>query len=544
MNKTKMLAAQAMVRCLEEEGIDIIFGYPGAVICPFYDSLSQSKIRHILVRQEQNAGHAASGYARETGKPGVCVVTSGPGATNLITAVATAYADSVPMIAITGQVSTKLLGRDVFQEVDITGSVEPFIKHSYLVKDAQEIPRIFKEAFYIASSGRPGPVLIDCPIDVQLTEILFSYDTPVSIRGYKPSIKGHLGQIKKVKEAIEHAKRPLICAGGGVINARACDELLALVEKCEIPVITTMMGIGSISSKHPLYYGMLGTHGMKTANYAIQNSDLLILLGARVSDRAIAVPSMLEKNNTIIHIDVDPAEIGKNVGVKIPVVGDAKAILSQMLEVLPSQKRPDWLHDLNRLRHESFRPFRKRNGTVNPKAFMSLLSQKAPDETTVVADVGQNQIWTANHFQIENGKFITTGGMGTMGYAIPAAIGAKLASEKKEVIAVCGDGAFQMEMMELATLCQHQISIKIVVMKNNRLGMVREYQTVHYADRQMAVALDGSPNFAMLASAYGIESLTIANDAQAENAIDKMLFTSSPFLLEVIVDEKEASLDD
>lgn len=544
MNKTEMLAAQAMVRCLEEEGVDTIFGYPGAVICPFYDSLSQSKIRHILVRQEQNAGHAASGYARETGKPGVCVVTSGPGATNLITAVATAYADSVPMIAITGQVSTKLLGRDVFQEVDITGSVEPFIKHSYLVKDAQAIPRIFKEAFYIASSGRPGPVLIDCPIDVQLTEILFSYDAPVSIRGYKPSIKGHLGQIKKVKEAIEHAKRPLICAGGGVINAQACDELLALVEKCEIPVITTMMGIGSISSKHPLYYGMLGTHGVKIANYAIQNSDLLILLGARVSDRAIAAPSMLEKNNTIIHIDVDPAEIGKNVGVKIPVVGDAKAILSQMLEVLPSQKRPDWLHDLNRLRHESFRPFSKRNGAVNPKAFMSLLSKKAPDETTVVADVGQNQIWTANHFQIENGKFITTGGMGTMGYAIPAAIGAKLASEKKEVIAVCGDGAFQMEMMELATLCQHQISIKIVVMKNNRLGMVREYQTVHYADRQMAVALDGSPNFAMLASAYGIDSLTIANDAQAENAIDKMLFTSSPFLLEVIVDEKEASLDD
>ncbi len=491
-------AAEAMVRCLEEEGVKVVFGYPGAAICPFYDALASTDIKHILVRQEQNGGHAASGYSRISGRPGVCIATSGPGATNLLTAIATAYADSIPIVAITGQVSTDLLGRDVFQEVDITGAAEPFVKHSYLVKDATQIPRIFKEAFHIAATGRPGPVLIDVPVDIQNSKLEFEYPEAVDIRGYKPSVKGHVGQIKKVAEAISHAERPLICAGGGVINAGACKQLASFAECCDIPVITTMMGLGILPTDHPLNFGMLGMHGCRTANEAVLNSDLLLLIGARVSDRAIASPSVLEGRTKIIHIDVDPAEIGKNVE--------------------PTQ------------------------GCVNPKQFLSMLSDKAPSNTTVVADVGQNQIWTANYFKIRDGKFITTGGMGTMGYSVPAAMGAKLADMGHNVIAICGDGSFQMQMMELATLCQFHIPLKIVVMKNNRLGMVRELQTKNWGDRQMAVHLDGSPNFAILASAYGIPAKTITDISQAGEAINEFLQADTSFLLEVIVDENESTL--
>ncbi|MGL5512148.1 MAG: thiamine pyrophosphate-binding protein, partial [Sporomusa sp.] len=340
-------------KCLEKEGVEVVFGYPGAAICPFYDALASSDIRHILVRQEQNAGHAANGYSRMTGKTGVCIATSGPGATNLLTGIATAYADSIPFVAITGQVSTDLLGRDVFQEVDITGAAEPFVKHSYLVKDAAQLPRIFKEAFHIASTGRPGPVLIDVPVDIQRKEIEFKYPAQVDIRGYKPSVKGHIGQIKKVAEAIAEAKKPLICCGGGVIAAGATQEFRKFVEKCDIPVVTTMMGIGVLPSEHPLYFGMLGMHGVRVANKAILNADLLILLGARVSDRAVATPNVLEKRTKIIHVDVDPAEIGKNVGVSIPVVGDAKAVLNQLDEAVQPIKHIDWIKELERTRQES-----------------------------------------------------------------------------------------------------------------------------------------------------------------------------------------------
>lgn len=542
MPSKKMLAAQAMVECLIQENVSTIFGYPGAAICPFYDALRDSEIRHILVRQEQNAGHAASGYARISGKPGVCVVTSGPGATNLVTAIATSYADSIPLIAITGQVDTRLLGHDVFQEVDITGSVEPFVKHSYLVKRAQDIPQIFKQAFHIAATGRPGPVLIDIPFDIQMTEISFEYPECAEIRGYKPSVKGHAGQIKKVAQAIAQAQRPLICAGGGIITSHAQTKLRQLSEICGIPVITTMMGLGSLPSQHPFYYGMLGTHGVRVANYAIGHSDLLILIGARVSDRAIHTPSALEQNNTIVHIDVDPAEIGKNVTAQIPVVGDANTILKQLLEIVDPQSRPSWKHDLDRIKKSSQRPFEQTTDSINPREFMTLLSKTAPEDCIVVADVGQNQIWAANYFQIQQGHFLTTGGFGTMGYALGAAIGAKAASPKTEVIAVCGDGAFQMEMMELATSCQHRIPVKVIVMKNNRLGMVREYQMRNHANRLTSVFLDGSPNFATLASAYGIPSHTVDQPQNLKQAIAELYAASSSYLLEVIVNEDEPSL--
>lgn len=325
--------AEAIVRSLEHEGVEIIFGYPGATVCPLYDRLSKSNIKHILVRHEQHAGHAASGYARIKHKPGVCMTTSGPGATNLITALGTAYMDSIPLVAITGQVNTELLGRDVFQEVDITGSVAPFTKYSYLVKNAADIPRIIKEAFHIASTGRPGPVLIDVPVNVQNHKLEFSMPTEVNLRGYKPTIKGHVGQIKRVCKAINNASKPLLCVGGGIFNANGQDKLRQFAETVNIPIVSTMMGIGAVPTDHPLYLGMLGIHGKTVANQAISDADLLIIIGARVSDRAVLLPARVGKQTVIVHIDIDPAEIGKNLSTLIPVVGDAREILNQIMEL-------------------------------------------------------------------------------------------------------------------------------------------------------------------------------------------------------------------
>ena len=535
-------AAQAMVKCLEKEGIRTVFGYPGAAICPFYDALLDSGIRHILVRQEQNGGHAANGYARITNKPAVCIATSGPGATNLITAIATAYMDSIPMIAITGQVSSDLLGRDVFQEADITGSAEPFVKHSYLVKNAADIPRVFKEAFFIAGTGRPGPVLIDIPVDIQNTLIEFDYPKTVAIRSYKPSTKGHPVQIKKVVAAIAEAEKPLICAGGGVFAAQAGETLTALAEKCNIPIVSTLMGISSISAKHPLYFGMIGMHGKKAANSALLNADLLILIGARVGDRAVATPGILEKRTKIIHIDIDPAEIGKNMEAAIPLVGDADMILKQICEKVSEAEHSDWIQELRQMQAATVSDLAERGHTVNPKAFMETLYRLLADDAVVVADVGQNQIWSANGFAVSQGRFLTSGGMGTMGYAVPAAMGAKLAAPKRQVVAICGDGAFQMQMMELATLCQHDIPVKVIVMKNNRLGMVRELQTKGYHDRQIAVDIDKSPDFVKLAGAYGIPACSVSSLQEAEHAIQEMLGSDSPYLLECIVSPDESTL--
>lgn len=535
-------AAEAMVKCLEKEGIKTVFGYPGAAICPFYDALADSEIRHILVRQEQNGGHAANGYARISGKPAVCIATSGPGATNLITAIATAYMDSIPVIAITGQVNSDLLGRDVFQEADITGAVESFVKHSYLVKNAEDIPRIFKEAFYIAGSGRPGPVLIDVPMDVQKVPIEFDYPKSISIRSYNPSTKGHPVQIKRVIAAIAEAQKPLICAGGGVFAANAGSVLTNLAEKCNIPIVTTMMGISAVPVDHPLYFGMIGSHGKKVANTALLSADLLILIGARVGDRAVSTPGILEKRTKIIHIDIDPAEIGKNMEAAIPLVGDASIILKQIIDKVPSGEHTAWLSQLEEMRTGVLSDTAERPHSVNPKAFITLLSQKLDEDAIVVADVGQNQIWTANQFMVSHGRFLTSGGMGTMGYSIPAAMGAKLAAAEKQVVAICGDGSFQMQMMELATIRQHDIPVKIVVMKNQRLGMVRELQTKGYHDRQIAVDLESLPDIPRLASAYGIPAKSISSLKEAGPAIDEMLSESVPYLLECIIDPDEATL--
>ncbi len=535
-------AAKAMVKCLEKEGIRTVFGYPGAAICPFYDALLDSDIRHVLVRQEQNGGHAANGYARITGKPAVCIATSGPGATNLITAIATAYMDSIPMVVITGQVNSDLLGRDVFQEADITGAAEPFVKHSYLVKQAADIPRIFKEAFHIAGTGRPGPVLIDIPMDVQNVMIDFEYPKTISIRSYNPSTKGHSGQIKKVLGAVNEASKPLICVGGGVFASRAQEALLAFSQKCNIPMVTTMMGISAVPADHPLLYGMIGSHGKKVANHALLTADLLILIGARVGDRAVSTPGILEKHTKIIHIDIDPAEIGKNMEVSIPLVGDADTILKQIVEKAEARSHTEWVAELDAMRTSITPDFAERQQTVNPKAFIHLLSQKLDADAVVVADVGQNQIWAANYFNLSAGRFMTSGGMGTMGYSLPAAMGAKLAAPHRQVVAICGDGSFQMQMMELATLCQHDIPVKVIVMKNQRLGMVRELQTKGYEDRQIAVDIEALPNLPLLAEAYGIRAQSVTSLQQASSAIDQMLSENTPYLLECIVDPAESTL--
>lgn len=532
-----MIGADAVIKCLEAEGVTTVFGYPGVAICPFYNSILESDIRTILIRTEQNAAHAASGMARLTGKPSVCAVTSGPGATNVITGIATAFADSIPLICITGQVSSELIGSDVFQEADITGAVESFVKYSYLVKNVNDIPRVFKEAFHIANTGRKGPVLIDLPIDIQNAVISkFKYPEEVSLRTYKPTIKGNAVQIHKVIKELEKAKRPLICVGGGVLLSDAQEELRAFAEKHQIPVVSTMMGIGALPTDHPLYFRMVGNNGKAYANRAMSECDLLIMVGARVADRAVNQPDLITKNKVLVHIDVDPAEIGKNAGPTIPLVGDAKHIFEDFAKEELEGNYKEWL---NRLREYRKSMAKKRNPNpayVDPAEFIMRLSSKMQEDGVYVADVGQNQIWSCGYVKVRKGKFLTSGGMGTMGYSIPAAMGAKVADPKRQVVAVCGDGSFQMSMMELATICQHDIPVKIIVFKNNYLGMVREYQHFTYKETYSVVDLSGSPDLEKLSAAYGIPFLRLENMEKCDEAIDAFLKDDTSMLMECMID--------
>ena len=532
-----MKGADAIIKCLEAEGVTHVYGYPGVAICPFYNSILNSDIQSILIRTEQNAAHAASGQARISGRPGVCAVTSGPGATNVITGIATAYADSIPLVCITGQVNSELLGRDVFQEADITGAVESFVKYSYLVKHVEDIPQIFKEAFYIANTGRKGPVLIDVPIDIQNAELKnFTYPEEINMRTYKPTVKGNMLQIKKVAKALEQSHKPIICAGGGVLLSEAREELRAFSEKHQIPVVSTMMGISAMPTEHPLYFGMVGNNGKPYANKAMNESDLLIMVGARVADRAVSQPGLITKDKILVHIDVDPAEIGKNAGASIPLVGDAKHIFEDFNHVDFTCNTAEWIESLNASK-ASMKPRRSPNPAfVDPAAFITRLSEKMQDDAVYVADVGQNQIWSCGYHIVKKGQFMTSGGMGTMGYSIPAAMGAKVAAPERQVIAVCGDGSFQMSMMELATMCQHQIPVKIVVLKNAVLGMVREYQHFTYKDNYSMIDLSGSPDLAQLSKAYNIPFLRLENMDACEQIIDLFLAEDNSMILECIID--------
>ena len=551
-----MIAADAIVKCLELEGVEYVFGYPGVAITPFFNSILDTNIKTILVRQEQNAAHEASGYARITGKVGVAVATSGPGATNLITGIATAFADSIPLVCITGQVNSSLMGSDVFQEVDVSGACESFVKFSYIVRKASDIPRIMKEAFHIASTGRSGPVLIDIPIDVQNAEIRkFVYPETVSIRTYKPTVVGHAVQIKKVIKELQRAKRPIICVGGGVhLSAGAREAVRTFVENKDIPVVCTMMGLGVLPTNHFLFYGMVGNNGQAYGNRAMNDADMIIMVGARVADRSISQPDLITENKVLVHIDVDPAEIGKNAGPTIPLVGDIRHVFEEFNKAEITADYSLWIDRLDGYKDDTQNASRRKRHmfsstmteeeinalTVNPEIFIKRLSRAMKDDAVYVADVGQNQLWScANCVIKQNERFLTSGGMGTMGYAVPAALGAKLGAPNRQVVAVCGDGGFQMTMMELATMKQYNVPVKIVVLRNNVLGLVRQYQHFTYQDRFSVIDLgDSIPDFKKIAEAYGISYQQIAAVEEMDSGIAQFLADDESTLMEVIVDPK------
>ncbi len=533
-----MKVSDAILKCLENEGVDTIFGYPGGAVVPIYESLRHSDIRHVLVRHEQAAVHSASGYGRAKGTVGVCMATSGPGAINLITGIATAYMDSIPLIIITGQVSTKSIGRDVFQEADIVGATEPFTKYNFLVKNAKEIPGIFKKAFTIASTGRPGPVLIDIPIDIQRESIDFYYPDSVNIIGYKPTYDGHPGQIKRALKKIKESKRPLICVGGGILCSKASKELQIFSEKSRIPVVHTLMGIGAHPTNSEHYVGMVGSHGHSYSNKIVAKADLLIIIGARIGDRATADFKLIKDDTDIIHIDIDPAEVGKNIDTTIPVVGDAKRILKKFNEKVKALDTENWLKEINSLKNNQSTENNGRKDFVNPKLAIKMLSEMTDDNTIFTADVGQNQIWAARNLEIyDDRKFFTSGGLGTMGYSLPAAIGAKLASPERRVICILGDGSIQMSLGELATLCEINQNIIIVLFNNNILGMVRELQDTQIGKgKYSGINFTGNPDFIKLAEAYGIKGTKVSSDDDLENVFNKALNSKESHIIECMVD--------
>ncbi len=540
MTKTKIPGARAVIESLAQEGVDVIFGYPGGQVLPLYDELYDADIRHILVRHEQAAAHAADGYARATGKVGVCLATSGPGATNLVTGIATAYMDSVPIVAITGQVPRSMIGNDAFQEANITGITLPITKHNYLVQDSRDIPGIFKEAFYIARTGRPGPVLIDIPKDTQVELIEFEYPKEVKLRGYRPTYVGNEQQIKKAASLILHAEKPILYVGGGIIFSDACEELLGLAEGIMAPVTTTLMGMGAFPSNHPLSLGMLGMHGTRYANYAIQESDLIIAIGVRFDDRVTGKISAFAPNAKIIHIDIDPAEIGKNVRVDVPIVGDAKNILKTLLKyVKQEQPRTEaWNKKIAAWKKEYPLTYRKDN-FLRPQFVVEQISEVCPD-AIIVTEVGQNQMWAAQFFNYRNPRtFISSGGLGTMGYGFPAAMGVKVGKPESTVIDIAGDGSFQMNSQELATVVQNDIPVIVAILNNGFLGMVRQWQQLFFNRRYSQTCLSDSVDFVKLAEAYGALGLRATKKSDVKDIIKEAVKSEQPAILDFVVEREE-----
>lgn len=534
--------SQLLVEYLKKEGVNVVFGYPGASVLPLYTALENSGIKNILVRHEQNAGHAANGYARITGRPGVCMATSGPGATNLITAIATAYMDSVPMVVITGQVMSELIGRDVFQEADITGACEPFVKHSYLIKEAADTPRVIKEAFHIASTGRPGPVLVDIPVDIMrsvISDDASLYPKTVNITGYKPCLDGHKMQIKRAADAIKNAQKPVICAGGGAFISGAQKLVAQLAAQIDAPVISTLMGTGIMPKNNPLYLGMFGTHGTARSNFALYNADLLIVCGARLGDRAVARANQLSSGTTVIHIDIDPAEIGKNIKTEIPIVGDLSRTLSKLIKLVEKADHGSWIKDCTKSDIKISKAEKKDVSSlgINPAEFIEKLTSRLPDGCTLCADVGRNQMWSARHFMCDNGRFLTSGGMGTMGYSIPAAIGAKLANKNAFTVAVCGDGAFQMAMNELATVVQSNVDIKIVIMNNHCLGLINELYDQNGDNDRTCTDLGRCPDYKKIAEAYGVGYMHLDSACDLSDFTERLIKHEGCVIAEVEVGE-------
>lgn len=533
--------AKVLIEGLHRQGVSTIFGYPGGSVLPIYDELYDSPLRHILMRHEQAAAHAADGYARASGKTGVCLATSGPGACNLVTGIATAYMDSIPLIALTGQVPTNLLGNDAFQESDITGITMPVTKHNYLVKRVADIPQVLSDAFYIASTGRPGPVLIDLPKDMMTgtvpDEIVIS--PKPALRGYQPTRQGHTRQIEKAAELVREAERPLIYAGGGVISAGASGELLALAEELMIPVTTTLMGLGAIPGDHPLNLGMLGMHGTEYANFAVTESDLLIAVGVRFDDRVTGKLSTFASRAKVIHIDVDPAEIGKNRQVEVPIVGDAKSVLGELLSRLQKKQQPAaWLEQVSAWKRDH--PLRYRDdGLLHPQYVIQRLSALLDGKGVITSEVGQNQMWTAQYFCFkEPRQWITSGGLGTMGYGFPAAIGAQYARPDEQVFVVAGDGSFQMNIQELGTVAQYNIPVKVVILNNLYLGMVRQWQELFY-DRRYSYTELPAVDFVKIAAAYGIDGMQVTGPGEVDEALKAAIATDGPFVLDFRVEREE-----
>jgi acetolactate synthase-1/2/3 large subunit len=535
----KMTGGQAVIECLKREGVDVVFGLPGGVLLPLYDVIYHSGLKHILVRHEQGAAHMADGYARATGKVGVCIATSGPGATNLVTGIANAYMDSVPMVAITGQVNTWLIGKDAFQEADITGITMPITKHNYLVRSAKDIPRVFREAFYIARSGRPGPVLVDLPRDVTVDELDFDYPE-VDLIGYRPSIKAHQMQIRKAAKALMEAERPVIYVGGGVRYADASQELTELAIKLNAPVTTSLMGLGCFPEDHTLSLGMVGMHGTKYANYAVQESDLLLAVGARFSDRVTGKITHFAPNAKVIHIDVDPAEIGKNVRVDIPVVGDAKNALVELLKEISPKPWSPWSEKIVEWKKDHPLKYLSDTKVIKPQYVIEKLCELAPD-AIITTEVGQNQMWAAQFFVHKDPKkFISSGGLGTMGYGFPAAIGAKMGRPECEVIDIAGDGSFLMNSQELATAVVNDIPVKIAIMNNGCLGMVRQWQELFFGKRYSATILGRtSPDFVKLAEAYGAMGLRATRPSEVVPVIKEALKSNLPTVMDFIINPLE-----
>lgn len=536
-----MKGSKILLESLKKEGVEVIFGYPGGVVLPLFDEIYNEKlIKLVLVRHEQGAAHMADGYARSTGKVGVCLATSGPGATNLVTGIATAYMDSIPIVALTGQVLTSHIGNDAFQEVDITGITRPIVKHNYLVKKAKDLAQVIKNSFYIASTGRPGPVVIDLPKDVFIDDVDFQYPATPNLRGYKPKYEGNKLQIKKAIEFIEKAQKPVIYIGGGVITSGASLEVVALAEKINAPMTTTLMGIGSVPWNHPLYIGMLGMHGTKYANYSVQEADLLIAIGARFDDRVTGNTKTFAPHADIIHIDIDSASIGKIIKVDVPIVGDAKMIVKEITKSVTKKEHKDWLEKINKWKEDFPLAYNSEGDIIKPQYVIEKINELTKGEAIITTEVGQNQMWAAQYYKISKPRsFITSGGLGTMGYGFPAAIGAQAGNPGKIVFDIAGDGSIQMNIQELATAVKYNFPVKVVILNNGYLGMVRQWQELFFDKRYSHTYIEDSVDFVKLAEAYGAKGIRATKKNEVEKVLQEALSYNGPVLIDFHIPKEE-----
>jgi acetolactate synthase-1/2/3 large subunit len=547
VKKMELTGAQIMMEVLKEEGVDTIFGFPGGAVIDIYDELAKTNIDHILVRHEQGAVHAADGYARAGGKTGVCLVTSGPGATNTVTGIASAYMDSIPMVVFTGQVPTQLIGNDAFQEVDIVGITRPCTKHNYLVQSTEEFPKIIREAFYLARSGRPGPVLVDIPKDVTKMSIDYQASEEVRLKSYNPTYNPNMKQLRKVIGLIEQSKRPVIFAGGGIILSQAAAELTQFARKTQIPVTTSLMGLGAFPGTDPLWLGMIGMHGTYRANMSTGACDLLISIGVRFDDRVTGKTDAFAAQAKIVHIDIDPTSIRKNIPVTIPIVGDCKISLNHLNELIDladlgdvAQKRQNWFTQIEEWKNTNPLAYKQKD-TIKPQYVVEKLYELTKGEAIITTEVGQNQMWAAQYYHFDRpNHFITSGGLGCMGFGLPAAIGAQKACPDKLVVDIAGDGSIQMNIQEMATAVQSGLPVKVVILNNAYLGMVRQWQELFYDKRYACTGMDCAPDFVKLAEAFGAVGLRASKPQEVESVLKEGLSASGPVIMDFKVDREES----